>query len=1000
MGDYSEALPLYKEALAIREKALGKEHPDFAHGLNDLAGLYESMGDYSKALPLYKEALAIREKALGKEHPDYARTVINLAVHYHSMGDYAKALPLYKEALAIMEKALGKEHPDFARSLNNLAALYKSMEDYAKALPLYKEALAIREKALGKEHPDFAHGLNNLAALYDSMGDYEKALPLYEEALAIMEKALGKEHPEYAMSLGNLASLYTLMGDYAKAMPLYIEVLAIHETSLGKGHPAYATGLSSLAALYKSMGDYAKARPLYNDALAIMEKALGKEHPEYAVSLSNLAAVYHSIGDYVGARPLDKEAVMLTSAHLVRTAAVQTEQQQLAFVQSLAHYLDSYLTASHQTGGHANEAFSAVLTWKGSTLVRQRAMRLAADDPKLKPTFGQLQSVTRQWAALAHQAQPTDEPQVANFRQRRAELEAQRERLELELSRLSADFHQATQKPKLKDLQDCLPSDAALVDYLEYNQRRWVKLPQQAGIGVVLEPDGMGAKVVSVFADGTAARDGRLRVGDLIVAIADGDGEWQSSAGLELNKVVDRLKGAADSLVRVRLEHETSEIVEITLARRALPYQKVGEFEITRSLLAFVVRPGHDVEMYDLGPSAPVIEHINVWRNSFGMSEEGKSAGEELREQLWEPLLPSLEGTNLVLVSPDGALGQLPFAALPGKEPESYLLEDHPLAMIPVPQLIPALVNEVGKRQLEKDLLLVGGVDYDGPAAATDAPQRPKRKRMSRGELDRAVGEQAWDPLPGAAAEVAFIADTYRRLFEAGDNAVVDLRAAQATEEAFRSSAPRCAVLHLATHGYFASPDKESAIGVSTRGERFRQLGEAERERLRGFSPGLLSGLVFAGANNPPPDGDARDDGLMTASEIAVLPLSGVRLVMLSACETGLGEVAGGEGLLGVQRAFQVAGARSTVATLWKVDDLVTRRIMERFYTGYLDEELSPLDALREAQLWALKHPDELRGVNDPDDSQASAKLSPRYWAAYVFSGDWRGKTKNLTDQP
>ena len=134
-----------------------------------------------------------------------------------------------------------------------------------------------------------------------------------------------------------------------------------------------------------------------------------------------------------------------------------------------------------------------------------------------------------------------------------------------------------------------------------------------------------------------------------------------------------------------------------------------------------------------------------------------------------------------------------------------------------------------------------------------------------------------------------------------------------------------------------------------------------------------MSGLVFAGANQlEQPD---RHDGILTAAEIAFLPVEGVELVTLSACETGLGVSAAGEGLLGVQRAFQVSGARSTVATLWKVDDLATRRLMERFYDNLWDKKMSRLQALRGAQLWMLK---------------STEYALPVYWAAFQLSGDWR----------
>jgi CHAT domain-containing protein len=167
------------------------------------------------------------------------------------------------------------------------------------------------------------------------------------------------------------------------------------------------------------------------------------------------------------------------------------------------------------------------------------------------------------------------------------------------------------------------------------------------------------------------------------------------------------------------------------------------------------------------------------------------------------------------------------------------------------------------------------------------------------------------------------------------------------------------------------------------------------RQDVAGFHPGLLSGLVLAGANQPVQL--ARDDGILTALEVAALDLAGVELATLSACQTGLGESAGGEGLLGLQRAFQTAGTRSVVASLWKVPDQATQVLMNRFYDNCWRRELGRLQALREAQLWMLhegaKDKDLLRGGLERVRDQAPGKdgrLSPFYWAAFVLSGDWR----------
>ncbi|MDP1563453.1 MAG: tetratricopeptide repeat protein [Pirellulaceae bacterium] len=226
-GKRLEALPLLEEALAIQSKVLGKEHPDYANSLNNLAILQHYMGRYELALPLFEESLDITHKFLGKEHPEYATGLNNLALLHQKMGAHEQALPLLEESLAIKAKVLGKEHPDYATSLSSLAAFHHGMRAYERALPLHEESLAIIAKVLGKEHPEYANTLHHLAALHRDLRAYELALPLFEEALAITAKVLGKEHPEYVNILDNLARVHQKLGAYVQAMSMFEESIAV-----------------------------------------------------------------------------------------------------------------------------------------------------------------------------------------------------------------------------------------------------------------------------------------------------------------------------------------------------------------------------------------------------------------------------------------------------------------------------------------------------------------------------------------------------------------------------------------------------------------------------------------------------------------------------------------------------------------------------------------------------------------------------------------------------
>jgi len=299
--------------LAIREQALGPNHPNTATSLNNLALLYIDTGAFDQALPLFERALAIKERALGPDHPDTATSLDSIAHLYQKIGDYGSALPRHERVLAIREQALGPNHLDTASSLNNLALLHAAKGDYYLAIPLFERALAIKESSLDPEHPSIALGLNNLAAVFDDLGAHEKAVHLYEHALVIREESLGLDHPDTAMSLNNLASVHNSMGAHDLALPAYERALSILESALGPDHPDIALCLNNVAFTYDVMGASDQAFPRYERALRIRERALGPDHPDTAWSLSNLAALHAHEGAYDQARLLYESALPIAT---------------------------------------------------------------------------------------------------------------------------------------------------------------------------------------------------------------------------------------------------------------------------------------------------------------------------------------------------------------------------------------------------------------------------------------------------------------------------------------------------------------------------------------------------------------------------------------------------------------------------------------------------------------------------------------------------------------
>ncbi|MFN9170927.1 MAG: tetratricopeptide repeat protein [Dolichospermum sp.] len=259
-----------------------------ATSLNNLADLYYNQGKYSEAEPLYLDALEMRKRLFTGDYPDVASSLNNLAGLYYKQGRHSEAEPLLLDALEMRKQLFTGDHPDVATSLNNLALLYNNQGKYSEAELLYLDALEMTKRLFTSDHPDIASSLNNLANLYDSQGRYSEAEPLYLDALEMTRRLFTSDHPDVATSLNNLASLYYSQGKYSEAEPLYLDALEMKKRLFTGDHPAVATSLNNLALFYKSQGRYSEAEPLYLEALAMSERVLGTNHPNTITVRNNL----------------------------------------------------------------------------------------------------------------------------------------------------------------------------------------------------------------------------------------------------------------------------------------------------------------------------------------------------------------------------------------------------------------------------------------------------------------------------------------------------------------------------------------------------------------------------------------------------------------------------------------------------------------------------------------------------------------------------------------
>jgi len=942
-GDDPETEKWYLESKAIRERTVGKEHPDYAWSLNNLAILYMKSGSYEKAEPLYFESKAIREKALGKEHPDYAGSLNNLANLYRDMGSYEKAEPLYLELKAIQEKTLGKESLRYANTLGSLGLLYRNKGDYIQAEPLYLETKRIQEKVLGKEDAAYANTLNNLAALYMEIDDYAKSEPLYLEAIKIHAKAIGKENESYATFLRNLANLYITKGDYAKAEPLYFEAMKIMAKVVGKEHPGYATPLSGLGNVYREKRDYAKAEPLLLEAMKIKAKTLSKEHPDYLPSLLSLAVFYKEKGDYAKAEPLFLESQELAkklygegtfayAESLEKVVSIYIEKGEYVQAESLLFTTKEIYekTLRNESPNYVDLLNDLVILFLVTNRIKESSPIFLQINERICSLIEKLATYSSESQVLAYlQTFNRNIALFQSFAQAYPSPEINSAAFDNALFLKGFLLENAYRLARSVAGADSLTSDT--YKHWQGCQRRLateyaMPIAERSYVAEVeAEAEGYEKTLTRNLAAFSSAR----RVP-----------HWQD--------VRDNLRPSEAAVEFIKYRYYTPRVTDSTMYAALLLRPDDAQ---PRFIPLFEEKSLDSLLQTSSERRADYVNNLYAHANRSA-TPLGKPQ-KTLYDLLWKPLEKELAGVNTIYFSPSGLLHRLNLAAIPIGLDSVLADRYHLVELGSTRQLVtPATVNPAAN-----DAVLFGGISYDSDSTAMsqanatlDSISIASRGELSFAYTDSTLRVGTWSALPYTDREVGSVEKTLKSAGFQSDTR----RGFTATEEAFKTlgaggkASPR--VLHLATHGFFF-PDPKS---TSARFETSPTFGATEPVFKISDHPMIRSGLLLAGANyawaTGKPLREGMEDGILTAYEISQMNLSNTELVVLSACETGLGDIQGNEGVYGLQRSFKIAGAKCLIMSLWKVDDQATMKFMEVFYRKWLESKMTIPEAFRATQ--------------------------------------------------
>ncbi len=931
-GRYPDSESLYLRALETIRANIGEDTPLFVSSLNNLASLYKAMGDYTKVEPLYIKARDILRKISAEDQPEYAIVISNLAHLYAIMGRSSEAESLYRQSLELSRKIVGEEHPQYARTLNNLASLYKDLGTYSRAEPLYRQALDLLSSKSGKNSPDAAAALNNLAELYKDMGDFEKAESLYIRANDIRRAVYGEKHPDFASGLNNLADLYYQVGKFDTAKKLYEQALQIHRSSLGEKHPDVALTMQNLAVLYKTIGKYKEAESLYRQALGIWKSTFGDRHPNVALSLNNLGALYHAMGKYGEAEPLYRQALEMRTALLGEYHPdVAASMNSLAALKAASSRYDDALKLMKQAQDINDRLIRNVFS-------------IASENQRLKYISVLSGEMDAFLSLVANHLSKSPAAVTAGF-----DLVLKRKAIVAEAVAAERDAILGGRYP---DLEPSLRELRTL--------RIQIAQKMMSGPG----PEGPAAHQEQL----SKWNEDKERI------------EVSLAAKIPEVNLEKRLMDADRQAVAKALP-ETAALVEYVRFNsfdfNAAPSKGQPQWKPPR-YLAFVMISGKpdSISLIDLGSADPIDRMISDFRTSItgekdkpsgrGISmnseqEEKSQSVAALRKAVLDPVLPALKGLQRAFFAPDGNLYRLSFGALPLGS-DRFVIDDYHISYIGSGRDVLRFGVETGSGSATS--LVTADPDYD---LAGTTPSGQPSETISAGKLSRDLLRDApkFQRLPGTRTEGEHIAALL---------GVAPLLGPQASKERLKSArSPR--IMHIATHGFFL-PDQEHTTvkGDSSQKKQPDTLDRKSSPFLRCMeSPLLRSGLVLAGANawlgGKLPHGGS-DDGILTGEDASGLDLLSTELVVLSACETGLGDIRVGEGVFGLRRAFLMAGAKTLVMSLWKVPDTQTQMLMEDFYKRML-AGAPRSQALREAQL-----------------SIKEEFPEPFYWAAFICQGD------------
>jgi len=918
---------LFRRSLAIREELLGVDHPSVATVLNNLAIICRRTGDYNSALEYYDRAHSIRVSSFGNVHPKVAQSNHNLAIVFRDLGRIEKSEQAHRRAIATLEKTLGRTHPKTGQYIGDLAQVLDEQGRFAEAELLYDSALAIARHAYGREHPNVASVLNDLAITYKKQGRYDKAVAALISSLRIWEKIVGHTSNEIAESYNNLANTYIYLGRFTEAESLYVESIKIRRELLGDWHIDVAVAMDNLAKLYWREERYEEAAPIFQKALEISKQAIGEMHPTVARILKNMANLYRDQRRYEESEPLYQMALD------IRTKIYGNDHYEVAVV------YDEYCKLHRLQGNLLNALEYA----RRACRIRRRDLidnaRVLSEEDALSYSQSWHNSVN-QYISCYYDIMNTE-----------YSLDETMPDIAIQAKGYVSDEVFERQRSITLESDSTVQNLAKEYYAAKYQlSRMFVRGSGEDVLAYSEKVDSLTQYITSVEA--SLARHSSIYSGVC------------HSKDITTNRITSMLPNNSILLEYLKYNY----------------YLLKPDTSITRYLVV-ILKQDEPAEIEFLGDASDIDPLVQEYREHMQtVSEQGIPPTEQHLEDyrkisrklygvLVQPLEKSFSEGDLLLIAPDGLLNMVSFVGIIDND-SRYLIENHAIHYVSSGR---DLIRMAKESESTDGLFAFGDPDFNAvpemrvysynDTNGTTSNTVTYALRGNRSGCEK-LNTIEVTPLPNTRYEIEVIATQWE---EQGLHPISTYYGPEASEEIFKAMAPGNRLIHLATHGYYLDDVCQPAQARN---------GITSEQDFVGENPLLLSGLFLAGANlhGEGPESISFEDGILTAYEVSAMDLQGTDMVVLSACETGLGSVVTGEGVYGLRRAFQMAGARTILSSLWRVSDAATADFMKLLYETKGDDLAEIL-----AKMYRRKLID-LRKRNQPDH--------PYNWAAFMAIGD------------